>query len=102
MRDPRATVAALARIGIVEAELYGLGGEPRAFGVAPAELRREFEGHGIRLPVAQIDDALERVGIDQYARGRILRAAMRARPDSLGLWLGLGLGRLSSDGLCGP
>jgi sugar phosphate isomerase/epimerase len=62
--DPRATLAALREIGLVEAELYGLSGNEggRFFGLDAAELRRTFEDNGIRVELSQIDGALENSG----------------------------------------
>jgi len=58
-RDLRGTIAALEKIGIVEAELYGFGDGDRVLGVPPAELRHLLDAHGLRLPFAQVDDAPE-------------------------------------------
>jgi len=59
VRDLRGTLASLEKIGIVEAELYGFGDGDRVLGVPPAQLRRLFDAHGIRLPFAHVDDAPE-------------------------------------------
>jgi sugar phosphate isomerase/epimerase len=58
--DPRAAFARLAKIGIVEAELFGLDGDVDApiFGLRPAELARLLADGGIRVPSSQIDGAL--------------------------------------------
>lgn len=59
-RDVRAALARLRAIGIVEGELYGLngGGDGRVLGLAPAELKRAFDDHGLRVPYSHIDGAL--------------------------------------------
>lgn len=59
-RDPRAALAELARAGIVEAELYGLNGAESAtlFGLPAAELKRAFDGAGIRVPFSHIGGEL--------------------------------------------
>lgn len=55
-RDPRAAIAQLREIGIVEAELYGLNGPGNAtlFGLPAPELKRTFDANGMRLPAAHI------------------------------------------------
>jgi sugar phosphate isomerase/epimerase len=60
-RDLRAALAALADIGIVEAELYGLNGPESAtlFGLPVRELKRLLDEHGIRVPMAHVGGDLE-------------------------------------------
>lgn len=59
-RDPRAALAALREIGIVEAELFGLDGPASGtlFGLPAAELRAAFATAGIRVPLSHIGGAL--------------------------------------------
>src|SRR5882672_1313313 len=58
--DPRAAFRKLQDLGIVEAELFGLGGAPdaRVFGLETAELQRVLADTGIRVPSSQVDGAL--------------------------------------------
>jgi sugar phosphate isomerase/epimerase len=59
-RDPRAALAALREIGIVEAELYGLNGPENAtlFGLAAQDLKQLLDANGIRVPISHIGGAL--------------------------------------------
>jgi len=59
-RDPRAALAALRDIGIVEGELYGLNGAENAtlFGLPARELKTLLEANGIRVPISHIGGAL--------------------------------------------
>jgi sugar phosphate isomerase/epimerase len=59
-RDPRAALAKLRDLGIVEAELYGLNGPENAtlFGLAAADLKRAFDANGIRVPYSHIGGGL--------------------------------------------
>jgi sugar phosphate isomerase/epimerase len=59
-RDPRAALAALRGIGIVEAELYGLNGPESAtlFGMPASELERALAASGIRVPISHVGGAL--------------------------------------------
>ena len=59
-RDPRAALASLREIGIVEAELYGLNGPENAtlFGLAAADLKKAFDANGIRVAISHIGGAL--------------------------------------------
>jgi sugar phosphate isomerase/epimerase len=82
-RDPRATLAALAEIGIVEAELYGLSGPESAtlFGLPVRELRRALDDHGIRVPMAHIGGNLENpAAIAEIARALGVEALCVALP----------------------
>ena len=58
--DPRAALARLRDIGIVEAELYGLDAAGDASVVAQriAERKAAFADHGIRVPYTHIDGSL--------------------------------------------
>jgi sugar phosphate isomerase/epimerase len=58
--DPRAALAALRDIGIVEAELFGLSGAESAtlFGRPIAELKAALDATGIRVPLSHIGGAL--------------------------------------------
>lgn len=71
-RDPRAALASLRDIGIVEAELYGLNGSQNAtfFGMSAADLRKAFDASGIRVELSHIDRALT----DTQAVGATARA----------------------------
>jgi sugar phosphate isomerase/epimerase len=59
-RDPRAALAALREIGIVEGELYGLNGPENStlFGLAAGDLKRLLDANGIRVPISHIAGAL--------------------------------------------
>lgn len=59
-RDPRATLASLREIGIVEAELWGLSGPESAtlLGLSASELKRVLDGNGIRVPISHVGGAL--------------------------------------------
>jgi sugar phosphate isomerase/epimerase len=59
-RDPRAALASLRDIGIVEGELYGLNGAENAtlFSLPARELKTLFEANGIRVPFSHIGGAL--------------------------------------------
>jgi sugar phosphate isomerase/epimerase len=59
-RDPGAALRALREIGIVEAELFGLNGPENAtlFGLPARELKRAFDGAGMRVPLSHIGGAL--------------------------------------------
>lgn len=58
-RDPFGTLAALAKLGLQELELYGLDAitDGKLFGVPLAELKREIDGLGLRVPSAHIGGA---------------------------------------------
>jgi len=59
-RDPRAALAALRALGIVEGELYGLNGAENAtlFGLPARELKTLFDANSIRVPISHIGGAL--------------------------------------------
>jgi sugar phosphate isomerase/epimerase len=59
-RDPRAALASLREIGIVEAELYGLNGPENAtlFGMPASDFKRALDANGIRVPISHIGGAL--------------------------------------------
>jgi sugar phosphate isomerase/epimerase len=59
-RDPAAALRTLREIGIVEAELFGLNGPENAtlFGLAARDLKRAFDGAGVRVPISHIGGAL--------------------------------------------
>jgi sugar phosphate isomerase/epimerase len=59
-RDPRAALAALRDIGVVEGELYGLNGAENAtlFGLPARELKTLFDANGIRVPISHVGGAL--------------------------------------------
>jgi sugar phosphate isomerase/epimerase len=59
-RDPRAALAQLAAIGIVEGELYGLNGPESAtlFGLPAHELKALLDSNGLRVPSTHIGGAL--------------------------------------------
>ena len=75
-RDPGAALRSLREIGIVEAELFGLNGPENAtlFGLPARELKRAFDGAGIRVPISHIGGAL-----DEHRRDRRDRAHARRR-----------------------
>ena len=59
-KDPRGTLAALHKIGIVEGELYGLNGPENAslFGLTAKELKSAFDANGIKVTMSHIGGAL--------------------------------------------
>lgn len=63
-REPLAALAALAEIGIVEAELYGLNGNENGmlFGLPAAELKRALDGNGLSVPVSHVAGDLANTG----------------------------------------
>lgn len=63
-QDPRAALARLRDIGIVEAELYGLNGPESStlFGLSAADLKRALDASGIRVPYTHIGGALTNTG----------------------------------------
>ena len=62
-RDPRAALAALAALGLREAEMYGLNGPENAelFGLAVAELKRALDDSGLGVPISHVGGALTNV-----------------------------------------
>ena len=58
--DPRAALAALRDMGIVEGELYGLNGAENAtlFGLPARELKTLCDANGIRVPLSHVGGAL--------------------------------------------
>lgn len=82
-RDVRAALRALSHIGIVEAELYGLNGPENAalFGLQAADLKRAFDEHGIRVPMAHVGGNLENTAaIADIARALGVEALCVALP----------------------
>jgi sugar phosphate isomerase/epimerase len=59
-RDAGGALRSLHEIGIVEAELFGLNGPENAtlFGLAARDLKRAFDGSGLRVPISHIGGAL--------------------------------------------
>jgi sugar phosphate isomerase/epimerase len=82
-RDPRAALARLREIGIVEAELYGLSGPADAtlFGLPAADLKRACDANGIRLPATHIaGDLTNHAAIADIARALGIEAVIVALP----------------------
>jgi sugar phosphate isomerase/epimerase len=82
-RDPRAALAQLREIGIVEAELYGLNGAANAtlFGMPAGDVRRACEANGIRLPATHIGgDLTNHAEIAEIARALGVEAVIVALP----------------------
>lgn len=82
-RDPRATLASLREIGIVEAELWGLNGPESAtlFGMPVSDLKRTLDANGIRLPISHIGGALTNsAAIGDIARTLGIEALVVALP----------------------
>ena len=68
-RDPRAALASLRDIGIVEAELYGLNGtQTTLFGMAAADLKKAFDANGIRVELSHIGALTDTQAISATAR----------------------------------
>jgi sugar phosphate isomerase/epimerase len=65
VRDPRAALAELREIGIVEAELYGFQGpeDAKPFGMPASDLKRAFDANGIRVSISHIGGALTNVAV---------------------------------------
>ncbi len=82
-RDPGAALRALREIGIVEAELFGLNGPENTtlFGLPARELKRTFDGAGIRAPISHIGGALTNTAaIGEIARTLGIGAVVVALP----------------------
>jgi sugar phosphate isomerase/epimerase len=82
-RDPRAALGELGRAGIVEAELYGVGGPDGStiFGLPVAELRRAFAAAGIRVPYTHVGgDLADPRAIAPVARELGIETAIVALP----------------------
>jgi sugar phosphate isomerase/epimerase len=82
-RDPRAALAALREIGIVEAELYGLNGPENTtlFGLSAADLKKALDANGIRVPFSHIGGALTNTqAIGAIARSLGLSTVIVALP----------------------
>jgi sugar phosphate isomerase/epimerase len=62
-RDPRAALAALREIGLVEAEMYGLSGTENSqlFGGPAADFKGMLDDNGLRAPLSHVDGALTNV-----------------------------------------
>jgi len=83
-RDPRGTLAALHKIGIVEGELYGLNGPENAslFGLTAKELRQAFDANGIKVAMSHIGGALTNTAaIGEIARSLGLDTLIVALPN---------------------
>jgi sugar phosphate isomerase/epimerase len=82
-RDPRAALASLREIGIVEAELYGLSGPASAtlFGMPASDFKRACDTSGIRLAATHIGGDLANHGaIAEIARAVGAQAVIVALP----------------------
>jgi sugar phosphate isomerase/epimerase len=82
-RDPRATLASLRDIGIVEAELYGLNGAASAtlFGMPAGDFKRACDANGIRLPATHIGgDLANHAAIADIAHAVDAKAVIVALP----------------------
>jgi sugar phosphate isomerase/epimerase len=81
--NPRAALAALRNIGIIEAELFGLNGPDSGtlFGLPARELKRELDSHGIRVPIAHVGgDLANAAAIGAIARTLGVEALVVALP----------------------
>ena len=65
-KDAEATLAAVARLGYSEVEMFGFGGNAfipdPLFGRSAAEMRRVLDGHRLAAPCAQISGRVEDFG----------------------------------------
>ena len=76
-RDARAALGAVAELGIVEVELFGLGrGSEQLFGLPLAELKDVLDGLGLSAPLAHVNDEFgDAEGVAAIAaRARVLGA----------------------------
>ncbi len=82
-RDPRAALAALREIGIVEAELYGLDTAGSSlFGLPIREFRRALDDNGIRVPISHIGGDLANVpAVADTAQKLGIETVVVARPN---------------------
>lgn len=81
--DLHGALRALADIGIVEAELYGLNGPENAtmFGMPTPSLKRAFDDAGIRVPMTHVGGNLENTqAIAEIARALGISALCVALP----------------------
>jgi sugar phosphate isomerase/epimerase len=85
--DPRNTVESLRRIGVVEAEMFGLSGgdDARPHGMRAPDLKRLLDDNGLRVPFAQIGGDLTNVpATAELAHELGTEVVIVAMPDEFG------------------
>ena len=85
--DPRSAVASLRRIGIVEAEMFGLNGgdDARPHGMPARDLKRLLDDNGLRVPFAQIGGELTNIAATaELAHELGVEAVIVGMPSELG------------------